>query len=232
MFQAVVAPDALSDFFLRMQNFFQRLKSFTEVPLDEKVKDRMVVFMAEVLTTLANLTKHIKQRRLSEFILGDISYFTHLAYSANYMKIITPLLEARPLSSAERRPSKSSDDKERSIQTAVSRLDKLIQDEAKLPRPVALPQPSGDDMDEKRSYSLVSPTLHVMDGPNVHTQDALCWDASSRGSLHPISCKSTPCARLLREQLGGFSKTIPTNDGRPVVPCCGSVECVSTLLPL
>ncbi|KAH9955527.1 hypothetical protein BGW80DRAFT_354468 [Lactifluus volemus] len=215
MFQAVVAPDALSDFFLRMQNFFQRLKSFTEVSLDEKVKDRMVVFMAEVLTTLANLTKHIKQRRLT-----------------NYMKIITPLLEARPLSSAERRPSKSSDDKERSIQTAVGRLDKLIQDEAKLPRPVALPQPSGDDMDEKRSYSLVSPTLHVMDGSNVHTQDALCWDASSRGSLHPISCKSTPCARLLREQLGGFSKTIPTNDGRPVVPCCGSVECVSTLLPL
>ncbi|KAH9974611.1 hypothetical protein BGW80DRAFT_1301589, partial [Lactifluus volemus] len=135
--EAVVPTEALSDFFLRMQTFFQRLKSFTEVSLDEKVKDRMVVFMAEVLTTLAMLTKHIKQRHLT-----------------NYMKIITPLLEARPLSSSERRPSKSSDDKERSIQTAVIKLDKLIQDEEKLPRPVALQQPSGDDMDEKRRTLL------------------------------------------------------------------------------
>lgn len=78
------------------------------------------------------------------------------------MKIITPLLEARPLSSSDRRPSKSSDDKERSIQTAVNKLDKLIQDGEKLPRPVAPQLPSGGDMDEKRSYSLISPTLHVM----------------------------------------------------------------------
>lgn len=74
MFQAVVAPEALLDFFQRMQTFFQRLKGYTEVSLNDKVKDRIVGFMAEVLTTLAILTKHIKQRRLSEFILGDTSY--------------------------------------------------------------------------------------------------------------------------------------------------------------
>jgi hypothetical protein len=90
MFQAVVGPEALSEFFLRMQNFFQRLKSYTEVTLDDKAKDRIVGYMAEVLSTLAILTKHIKQRHLSEFSLGDISYLTHLVYSANYMKIIIP----------------------------------------------------------------------------------------------------------------------------------------------
>ena len=226
IFQAVVGQEGLSEFFLRMQTFFQQLKSYTEISLEDEMKNRIVGYLAEVLSALAILTKHIKQRRLSEFILGDISYSTHLVYSANYRKIITPLLEARPLGSSERRPSKSSDDKERSIQTAVNKLDKLIQDEARLPRPVAPQQPRSGDMDEKRSYSLVSPTLPLKG--QTFTQDTFCYDMSSRGSLHPISCKSTPCARLMREQQSGSSKSMPTNDGRPMVPCCGSVECVCT----
>jgi hypothetical protein len=65
----------LTDLFQRMQSFFQRLEIYTEVPPTEDMMDVIVKTMVEVLSILAMITKDIKQRGLSEFTLGNISYF-------------------------------------------------------------------------------------------------------------------------------------------------------------
>jgi hypothetical protein len=53
-----------------MENFFVRLKTYTEVPPAAEMTNVMGKIMAEVLSMLAIATKEMKQGRTSEFISG------------------------------------------------------------------------------------------------------------------------------------------------------------------
>ena len=60
------AQDALIDIFERIENFFKRLETYTEVKPTEAMTDIIIKIMVEVLNFFAIATKEIKQGRTSE----------------------------------------------------------------------------------------------------------------------------------------------------------------------
>ena len=58
----------LVDIFVRIENFFKRLESYTEVTPTAAMTDVIVKTMAEVLSIIATATKEIKQGRPSALI--------------------------------------------------------------------------------------------------------------------------------------------------------------------
>ena len=63
------AQDALIDIFERIENFFKRLETYTEVRPSAAMTDIIVKIMVEVLNILGIATKEIKQGRISELSL-------------------------------------------------------------------------------------------------------------------------------------------------------------------
>jgi hypothetical protein len=59
------SEEALADLFDRIENFFKRLESYTEVPPTNAMSDIIVKIMVEVLNIFAIATKEIKQGRAS-----------------------------------------------------------------------------------------------------------------------------------------------------------------------
>ena len=62
------SQDMLIDLFVRIESFFRRLESYTEVQPTTAMTDIIVKIMVEILSILAIATKDIKQRRASELI--------------------------------------------------------------------------------------------------------------------------------------------------------------------
>jgi len=62
------SQDVLIDLFGRIESFFRRLESYTEVRPTAAMTDIIVKIMVEILCILAIATKEIKQRRASELI--------------------------------------------------------------------------------------------------------------------------------------------------------------------
>jgi hypothetical protein len=60
------SQDTLIDVFERVENFFQRLEIYTEVPPTPEMMDIIMKIMVEVLSILAIATKEVKQGRTSE----------------------------------------------------------------------------------------------------------------------------------------------------------------------
>ena len=60
--------EALSELFERIENFFKRLESYTEVPPTNAMTDIIVKIMVEVLNIFAIATKEMKQGRTSVLI--------------------------------------------------------------------------------------------------------------------------------------------------------------------
>ena len=58
----------LIDIFVRIESFFKRLESYTEVPPTAAMSDVIVKIMIEVLSILAIATKEVNQGRSSELI--------------------------------------------------------------------------------------------------------------------------------------------------------------------
>jgi hypothetical protein len=58
----------LVDIFVRIENFFKRLESYTEVTPTAAMTDVIVKTMAEVLSIITTATKEIKQGRPSALI--------------------------------------------------------------------------------------------------------------------------------------------------------------------
>ena len=56
----------LVDIFSRIEKFFKRLESYTEVPPTAAMTDMIVEIMVEVLGIMAIATKEVKERRSSE----------------------------------------------------------------------------------------------------------------------------------------------------------------------
>ena len=60
------AQEALIDIFERIENFFKRLETYTEVPPTTAMTDIIVKIMVEILNVFAIATKEIRQGRTSE----------------------------------------------------------------------------------------------------------------------------------------------------------------------
>ena len=58
--------DTLIDIFERMENFFQRLETYTNVSPTPEMIDIIVKIMVEVLSILGIATKEMKQSRMRE----------------------------------------------------------------------------------------------------------------------------------------------------------------------
>ncbi|KAH9055238.1 hypothetical protein EDB87DRAFT_1341233 [Lactarius vividus] len=61
------SQEALVDLFERIENFFKRLESYTEVPPTDAMTDMIVKIMVEVLNIFAIATKEMKQGRAKKF---------------------------------------------------------------------------------------------------------------------------------------------------------------------
>jgi hypothetical protein len=68
----------LIDIFVRIESFFKRLESYTEVRPTAAMTDVIVKILIEVLSILAIATKQIKQGRSSESIDVHNLLFTYL----------------------------------------------------------------------------------------------------------------------------------------------------------
>jgi hypothetical protein len=62
------SQDMLTDLFERIEGFFKRLESYTELKPSEAMTDMMAKIMVEVLSIMAIVTVEIKQRRRSQSI--------------------------------------------------------------------------------------------------------------------------------------------------------------------
>ena len=60
------SQDTLLDIFERIEMFFRRLETYTEVPLTTEMIDIIIQIMVEVLSILGLATKEIKQSRTSK----------------------------------------------------------------------------------------------------------------------------------------------------------------------
>jgi uncharacterized FlaG/YvyC family protein len=65
--------DALVDLLESIERFMNRLDIYTRIPLTENMTEMIVKIMAELISTLALVTKQVKQKRPSEYVLTDIS---------------------------------------------------------------------------------------------------------------------------------------------------------------
>jgi hypothetical protein len=106
----IASQDALLDIFERIENFFRRLEEYAEVPTTEAMRDIIVKIMIEVLGLFAIMTKEMKQGRASE--LTPDSMF--------------PIADRDPEKYLKKLIGR------RDIEDALSRLDRLTQEEARM----------------------------------------------------------------------------------------------------
>jgi hypothetical protein len=104
------AQEALIDIFERIENFFKRLETYTEVPPTAAMTDIIVKIMVEVLNVFAIATKEIQQGRTSKLSIRLYIGSTDCR-SERYLKKLLGKTE---------------------IEDALKRLDKLTQDEARM----------------------------------------------------------------------------------------------------
>ncbi|KAH9059109.1 hypothetical protein EDB87DRAFT_829598 [Lactarius vividus] len=64
----VANRDALFDIFERIESFFRRLETYTEIPTTEAMRDIIVTIMVEVLGIFATVTKEMKQGRARKYL--------------------------------------------------------------------------------------------------------------------------------------------------------------------
>ncbi len=67
--------DALIDLLESIEHFLSRLGIYTRIPSTPAMDEIVVKIMVEVLATLAQVTKEIKQGRSSETALADILHY-------------------------------------------------------------------------------------------------------------------------------------------------------------
>jgi hypothetical protein len=100
----------LIDLFERIESFFKRLESYTEVKPSEDMTDMMVKILVEVLSVLAIVTAEIKQKRRSQFISSDFG---------SSLKVFVEKFLKKLLGRND-------------VEDALKRLDKLTQEEARM----------------------------------------------------------------------------------------------------
>jgi hypothetical protein len=74
------SQEVLVDLFSRIENFFRRLESYTEVRPTPAMMDIIVNIVVEVLSILALATKEIRRGRASEWIPSDLLLLTDVFF--------------------------------------------------------------------------------------------------------------------------------------------------------
>ena len=64
--------DALVDLLESIEHFLNRLDVYTQIPPTPTIDEMVDKILVELISTLALVTKRLKQRRSSESILADI----------------------------------------------------------------------------------------------------------------------------------------------------------------
>jgi hypothetical protein len=105
------SQDALVDLFRRVESFLGRLETYTHVSLSDEMTDVIVNIMAEVLSILAIATRDIKEGRGSELIPCGRPNLVAYSFSEKFVKKLMGKAD---------------------IEDALSRLDKLTQDEVRM----------------------------------------------------------------------------------------------------
>ena len=100
----------LVDLFSRMENFFKRLESYTEVSPTPGMRGIIIKILVEVLTILGIATKEIKQSRSSELISNCRLFWTYFSLEKFVKKLLA----------------------KNDIEDALKRLDTLTQEEARM----------------------------------------------------------------------------------------------------
>ena len=103
----LASQDTLVYVFQRIECFFRRLETYTDLPTMEVMKDIILKIMVEVLGIFAIVTKEMKQGRASELILDDVFPVADI----NSEKYLKRLIGRRDL------------------EDALMRLDRLTQEE-------------------------------------------------------------------------------------------------------
>ena len=70
---ARASQDALIDIFERIEMFFRRLETYTQLPPTTEMMDIIIQIMVEVLSILGIVTKEMKQGRLSKYPLYNMT---------------------------------------------------------------------------------------------------------------------------------------------------------------
>ncbi|KAH9016649.1 hypothetical protein EDB83DRAFT_225666 [Lactarius deliciosus] len=65
----VASQDALVEVFVRIESFFRRLETYTEVPTTDAMRDTIVKIMVEVLGIFGIVTKEMKQGRAKKYLM-------------------------------------------------------------------------------------------------------------------------------------------------------------------
>jgi hypothetical protein len=117
------SQEVLVDLFGRIENFFRRLESYTEVWPTSAMMNVIVNIMIEVLSILAIATKDIKKSRASELIAANWSGLTY-RYAEKYIKNLIG---------------------KNDIESALKRLDTLTEEEARMATVEALKITRGID---------------------------------------------------------------------------------------
>ena len=104
----LASQDTFVYIFERIEGFFRRLETYTNVPTMEAMKDIIMKIMVEVLGIFAIVTKEMKQGRASESITADILPVADRE-SEKYLKKLIG---------------------RRDLEDALNRLDRLTQEEA------------------------------------------------------------------------------------------------------
>jgi hypothetical protein len=71
---AINSYDVLIDFLELIEHFLRRLDIYSKIPPTVGMTEMIIKILVELLSTLAVVTKHIKQGRSSESVFGEISY--------------------------------------------------------------------------------------------------------------------------------------------------------------
>jgi hypothetical protein len=80
--------DTLVNIFARIESFFERLETYTEVPPTDAMKELIVRIMVQVLEVLAVATKWIKQSPSSGLAISDIWQLTKSDSEKFVMKLV------------------------------------------------------------------------------------------------------------------------------------------------
>jgi hypothetical protein len=104
------SQDVLIDVFERLENFFRRLESYTDVPPTPAMTDMMVKIMVEVLDIFGTATKEMRESRASKVILPLGLLVSHLS-SEKFIKRVAGITK---------------------LEDGLKRLEKMTNEEARM----------------------------------------------------------------------------------------------------
>jgi hypothetical protein len=137
------SDDALVDLLESIEHFLSRLDIYTKVPPTGPMADILVKIMIELLSAIALVTKHVKQKRPSEFPPSQMRHGRFAQRGA--VKFVKKLLG------------------ENDVEAVLQRLDRLTQDEARTTIAQTL----------EVMHGLVQNMRTVLDCKQTHTSSSL-----------------------------------------------------------